>query len=131
VQFIGLNPSVATDEIDDPTIRKCRKFANTWGYGKFCMTNIFAWRDTDPKLMKLADEPIGPDNDHWLTTIAAGAGMIVAAWGNHGLHRGRDKEVVKLIQKDLLCLFVNRKTGQPKHPLYLRDDTKPFPYVAT
>ena len=31
VLFIGLNPSIADANIDDPTIRRCINFAKTWG----------------------------------------------------------------------------------------------------
>ena len=50
--FIGLNPSTADETRDDPTVRRCVGFAKSWGYGALCMTNIFAWRDTDPAGMK-------------------------------------------------------------------------------
>lgn len=48
VQFIGLNPSTATDTEDDPTIRRCINYAKSWGYGGMCMTNLFAYRATLP-----------------------------------------------------------------------------------
>ena len=34
-----------------------------WAMVPFCVTNIFAWRDTDPKKMRAAREPVGPSND--------------------------------------------------------------------
>src|SRR5690348_9819680 len=52
VQFIGLNPSTADETQDDPTVRRCIGFSKAWGYGALCMTNAFAWRDTDPEKMK-------------------------------------------------------------------------------
>ena len=33
--FIGLNPSIADDEIDDPTIRRCIGFAKRERFGGF------------------------------------------------------------------------------------------------
>jgi len=30
VQFIGLNPSTADENADDPTIRRCKAFAKSW-----------------------------------------------------------------------------------------------------
>jgi hypothetical protein len=51
VQFVCLNPSTADERQDDPTVRRCVDYAKRWGFGAFCMTNIFAWRDTDPYKM--------------------------------------------------------------------------------
>jgi hypothetical protein len=46
VAFIGLNPSTADAEKDDPTIRKCVAYAKKWGFGSLCMLNLFAFRAT-------------------------------------------------------------------------------------
>jgi hypothetical protein len=47
--FIMLNPSTATEVQNDPTVERCEQRARTLGFGAFRVTNIFAWRDTDPK----------------------------------------------------------------------------------
>ncbi|MDG1677684.1 MAG: DUF1643 domain-containing protein, partial [Tateyamaria sp.] len=63
VNFIMLNPSTATELQNDPTVERCERRARTLGYGSFAVTNIFAWRDTDPRAMKTASDHIGPEND--------------------------------------------------------------------
>jgi hypothetical protein len=123
LMVIGLNPSTADETKDDPTIRRCIGFAKKWGFGALCMTNLFAWRDTDPEKMKASVEPVGIENDQWLETCAKNAGMILAAWGNHGAYIGRDK-CVRGFLPPLLCLGTN-KDGSPKHPLYVKGDTVP------
>lgn len=131
VQFIGLNPSTADEKLDDPTIRRCIQFAKDWGYGAFCMTNIFAWRDTLPEKMKQAADPIGSDNDRWLLEISKGAGLVVAAWGNHGTHLYRGAKVKMMLRDNginLMC-FRMTKAKQPEHPLYMKGDTKPIPFI--
>jgi hypothetical protein len=124
VMFIGLNPSTADETKDDPTIRKCIGFAKRWGYGALCMCNLFAFRETEPRLMKEAGEPVGPHNDRWLKTIAEGAGLVVAAWGNNGKHRNRAAQV-RALMPELYCLRANTD-GSPEHPLYVPYDTKPY-----
>jgi len=120
--FIGLNPSTADETKDDPTVRRCIRFARDWGYGGLLMTNMFAIRATDPKVMLAHPEPIGPKNDHWLKKTAKDAGIVVAAWGIHGKHMSRDEHILKMLpQVHHLGLT---KAGIPKHPLYLRADTK-------
>lgn len=124
--FVGLNPSTADETKDDPTVRRCIRFAKSWGYGSLCMTNIFAFRATDPRLMRDQSDPIGPENDKWLLEYSREAGIVVAAWGNHGSFLGRDKEVVSLLD-NLSCLGITN-SGQPIHPLYVPRDRKPIPY---
>ena len=84
ILFIGLNPSTADESHNDPTISRCINFAKKWGYGGLCMANLFAYRATQPRIMMLADDPIGPDNDQILFDLVSKADIVVAAWGNHG-----------------------------------------------
>ena len=120
--FIGLNPSTANEREDDPTIRRCKRFAADWGYGAIYMANLFALRATDPKVMLRHNDPVGVDNDVWLQDLARDAGVIVCAWGAHGGHRERDKRVMHLLSAhDLMCLG-STKDGKPRHPLYIKAD---------
>lgn len=123
VMFIGLNPSTADESRDDPTIRRCIQFVKDWEYGGLVMANAFAFRATVPKVMKAAPDPIGPDNDKALKKYAARAGLIVAAWGSH-CPRDREIEICHGLGQTIHCLG-KTNAGRPKHPLYLRADTKP------
>ena len=142
--FIGLNPSTADETKDDPTIRKCIGFAKRWGYGALCMTNLFAFRATQPKDMKRNPCPIGEGSfcafevateksitqcfrwktDAYLFALARQAGVVVAAWGVNGTHLNRDKEVRGLIPS-LRCLR-KTKDGHPEHPLYIPYEVTPI-----
>jgi len=121
--IIGLNPSTADEVEDDPTITRCINFAKSWGYGGVCMANLFAYRTKSPSIMKSQNDPIGADNDVWLAKLAKDAGIVVAAWGNHGSHLSRSSTVKKLIP-NLHYLNMNQ-SGEPTHPLYLKGDLKP------
>lgn len=121
--FVGLNPSTADETLDDPTIRRCVAFAKAWGYSALCMTNLFAFRATNPQDMKAVSDQVGPSNDEYLRQLAVGAGVIVAAWGAHGTHRGRDKAVRKLMPS--LHYLSLTKDGHPGHPLYLKKTLLP------
>lgn len=126
LNIIGLNPSTADSFKDDNTITKEVSFAKSWGYGSLHKTNLFAWRDTHPEKMRAERNPIGFDNDYWIKHIASFCDKTVCAWGNHGGHLQRDVEVQLLLRGyDLHCFGVS-KTGKPKHPLYLKGDTRPI-----
>ena len=126
--FVGLNPSTADETQDDPTIRRCIAFAKSWGYAGLCMTNLFAFRATDPKDMMAVADPVGPDNNANLLDVAKDAGVIVAAWGAKGTHKGRDAEVCKMLPP--LHFLALTKDGHPGHPLYLPKTLTPFPMEA-
>ena len=121
VLFVMLNPSTATEVQNDPTVERCERRARALGFGAFQVTNIFAWRDTDPRKMRAAAEPVGPEND---ATILAGvdwADQVVAAWGTHGEHLGRGPAVEALLRasENPVYHLGLSKAGHPKHPLYI------------
>lgn len=121
--FIGLNPSTADEVENDPTVTRCVNFAKDWGYGGLCMTNLFAYRETNRHIMKIQREPIGPENDKWLIKLAKEAEIVVAAWGNDGKHLGRS-DIVRELIPTIHHLALN-KTGEPSHPLYLKGSLTP------
>jgi hypothetical protein len=126
VLFIGLNPSTADENTDDPTIKRCVDYARRWGYGGLKMANLFAFRATLPSDLKKASEPIGIDNDSHIKELSKDAEITVVAWSDDGIYLDRDKEVIKFIDNPM-CLNIN-KSGQPSHPLYQKKTLKPKPY---
>src|SRR5438445_3335222 len=127
MMVIGLNPSTADEKQLDPTLRRVLGFAQAWGYGTFVMTNLFAYRATNPIDMKASLEPIGPQNDDFLRELAFVSKLVLAAWGTHGNWLGRADEVTAMLTGagvNLACLDTT-KGGFPKHPLYVPKETKP------
>jgi hypothetical protein len=126
--FVMLNPSKATEVQNDPTIERCERRARALGFGAFRATNIFAWRETEPRLMKQASDPVGPHNDDALRDGADWADMVLAAWGAHGdhLNQGRKTEsLLRDIGAPLYHLGLT-KQGHPRHPLYISYATQPM-----
>ncbi len=126
--FIGLNPSTADAEIDDPTVRRCMRFARDWGYAGLLVANLFGLRSTDPRGLRGLRDPIGPDNDAWIARYQEQAGLVVAAWGAGGALNGRDRAVLAML-KTPRCLG-KTKAGAPRHPLYIAASTRPRAYAA-
>jgi hypothetical protein len=128
--FVMLNPSTATEMQNDPTVERCERRARALGYGAFRVTNIFAFRATDPRVMRAAVDPVGPANDAAILDSAAWADSVLCAWGNHGLHLDRGAHVVALLRGTQAPLFHLGLTGQgqPRHPLYVSYDQRPQPW---
>jgi hypothetical protein len=122
-----LNPSTATEVQNDPTVERCERRARTLGFGGFRVTNIFAWRDTDPKKMRAAAEPIGAENDAMIAQSCDWADQIIAAWGAHGEHLQRGVAMEALLRDMELPVFHLglTKAGHPKHPLYIAYTQQP------
>lgn len=131
--FIGLNPSTATAEVNDPTITREVAFAKRWGHDALIKVNLFAWRSTDPLGLLDTLDPIGVDNDrHVLDAAGSVRSSVIACWGSHRktgalaqLVSTRATTVLHMLMSKgigLFCLGTNAD-GQPKHPLYLAATT--------
>lgn len=133
VAFIGLNPSTADADKNDATIRKCIKYAKDWGYGGLIMLNAFGYRSTDWTALKGHKDPWGKANGKYLTTIKNHCDKIIAAWGNHLLDidptDGYTAEYIVSELGNKLYFLKMTKQGQPSHPLYLKGDLKPRPWI--
>lgn len=130
--FVMLNPSKATEMSNDPTVGRCENRARALGFGAFQVTNLFALRETDPHKMRKHPAPEGPEADHALRDATTWADVTIAAWGVHGVHRGRDVAVRALFDEighPLQCLGLT-KDGHPRHPLYLPYSAQPVPWTA-
>ncbi|MEM9212570.1 MAG: DUF1643 domain-containing protein [Pseudomonadota bacterium] len=128
--FVMLNPSTATEVQNDPTVERCERRARALGFGAFRVTNIFAFRATDPKVMRAQNDPIGPANDDAIQDGAVWADQIICAWGTHGAHLDRGSAVETLLRatgEPLFHLGLSKK-GHPKHPLYIGYETQPEPW---
>ena len=132
--FVMLNPSTATADIDDATVRRCVSFAARQGCGSLDIVNLHSFRSHDP--LRLRDphlETRGPD--HWRHIVEAltGADLVVYAWGAdaaasdrlvaemHGLVTSLGLQPHHL--GDLTI------SGAPRHPLYLPNSAELSRYV--
>jgi len=120
--FVMLNPSTATAEVDDPTIRRCVGYAKRWGFGALDVANIFALRSTDPEALYAEADPVGAGNDEAIVELARCASRVVLAWGAHGAYQGRGSAVLRLLAGVPCVALGVTQSGQPRHPLYLRSD---------
>jgi len=121
VLFIMLNPSTADEIKNDPTVERCERRARALGFGSFRVCNIFAFRATDPRVMRAETDPIGPENDAAILESCAWADRVICAWGTHGAHRNRGPQMADLVKQAGISPYHLglSKEGHPKHPLYI------------
>lgn len=122
-----MNPSTATQSQDDPTIRRVIGFAERMNATGVIVTNLYAARATDPDRLLGFDDPVGPHNDVAISSAAAFADVIVAAWGSLVTRLGvveRADQVLETLRRfgTVWRLGAATKCGQPRHPLYLPRD---------
>lgn len=117
---IGLNPSNANAEKDDPTISILKRMLSKLGYGGFYMMNCFAYITSKPALLKH-----NPMSDEWnnnvLTVTAAGCVDVILAYGGFKVikEKGRDKELIEMFP-NAKCFGIS-KDGSPIHPLAMQE----------
>jgi hypothetical protein len=118
--FIMLNPSTADATLDDPTIRRCRGFAERFQCRKLVVVNLFAYRATKPVDLYATKDPVGPLNNRYLAEALELPGIKLCGWGANPVH-GRDGWIKKMAAwKTInLCCLGKTQKGAPKHPLYL------------
>ena len=126
LNFLMLNPSTADSVKNDPTVERCEQRARKMGFRRLIVTNLFAFRSTDPKWLRLIGDPVGPENDRFILAAAKESRMVIAAWGDHGKLFGRSSAVRAMLSGVNLHALKLNASGEPKHPLYCSYETKPF-----
>jgi hypothetical protein len=127
--FVGLNPSVADEVVEDRTQIRIRNFARSWGYGGYYMGNIYALVSTDPRRLWRDKDPVGKETDAHLLAMQRRTALTVAAWGCQKPAHDRAKEVAELLGKERrLYALALAADGCPRHALYLKSDHEPVPF---
>ncbi|MEM6720362.1 MAG: DUF1643 domain-containing protein [Bacteroidota bacterium] len=116
IMCIGLNPSLADESKDDPTIRRIIDFAQQWGFGGVFVCNLFSYVTPYPKKLKIKKDT--SHNDFYLKLYAEKSQEVLCAWGRHKVAKERAKTVLKMMH-NTTALQLN-KDGSPKHPLYVK-----------
>ena len=114
--WMGLNPSDANEDTDDPTVTRLCVRARSDGYAGISLVNLYAWCSPNPKVMLRANDPVGPENDQIIQNVCRSG--VVCAWGANARPE-RCQAVLALLHGIPLYHLGLTKDGHPKHPLYL------------
>ena len=154
--FVGLNPSCADGQRDDPTLRRLVAYGRCWGFGRLEVINLFGAVATTPAALKRMADPVGADNEAWIrrclrhlgpwrseaipaqesagaVSVAPLGSLLWLGWGNGGAWRGRDRALLALVAEFAVKPFALRCTasGQPRHPLYCPAAMTPGPFASS
>lgn len=151
INFLLVNPSIATKDRPDPTWTRCLTRARMLAAAKpgdfsarliahlrrrgepggVVLTNPFALVSTDPAALYTEPDPIGPENDRHIVEVAQEAAIVICGWGTNGAHLNRGRHVKTMLQDlriDLYALGFT-KDKHPAHPLYLSYDLEPVSWL--
>lgn len=118
--WIMLNPSTADGKVDDPTIVRVMNFTRAWGYGGCRVINLYALRATDPKELRRAADPVGPENETFWDADLRTLGECVCAWGANPMAKKIEEESMDwLLWHEIKLYCVTKDVAKPNHPLYL------------
>ena len=121
----GINPSIANDEKDDPTISKIRKIASENNCDGWIMLNLYPQRATNPNDMhKKADNDLKIKNYEVIRSVfnIYPNALTLASWGN----AIEKRKYLKDCLKEILAIAPDRKwvcrgkltvKGNPRHQL--------------
>ena len=126
----GINPSTATPDKLDPTLKKVESISNYNGYDSFIMFNVYPKRDTDfEKLEKNLNNAEHIKNIEIISKTLSNYSElnIWVAFGDHIY----DRKYLSTCLIDIYNKLPNRnrkwlatgvnKSGAPKHPLYQKN----------
>jgi hypothetical protein len=123
VLWVGMNPSTADGDVDDPTVRRECDFTAMWGFGVYRKCNVMDFRATQPKaLLEPGVVPRSEINLAMILEQARSADLVILAFGSlHKKLSDYGRETVRALDDagiQAWCLGVTAN-GSPKHPLYL------------
>lgn len=136
---IGINPSTASPEQLDNTLKSVQRIASRNGFDSFIMLNLYAQRATRPNdLDKLCNYDLHKENVaafRWIFENYPAPLSIWAAWGTTIEKRSYLRFCLQDIVKEGKSVSVKwytagelTKHGHPHHPLYLKENTRIVPF---
>lgn len=131
---IGINPSTASPDHLDNTLKSAQRIAQFNGFDSFIMFNVYAQRATLPDDMEKTLNPILHRENmkafEWILSQSSKPCSIWAAWGaliaKRSYLSGCVRDMIRIGSRYDARWFTagpRSKAGHPHHPLYLRSDT--------
>ena len=128
--FFGINPSTATPDDYDQTMKKAKGFALKNGFDSWIMLNIYPQRATNPDDLDRKGK-LHEENIEKIKPYITNDATIIASWGNSINKRNYLMDCLKDIVKELKskkvkwrCIGDLTSEGNPRHISRLGYDKK-------
>lgn len=136
---IGVNPSTATPDKLDPTLRRVKAFAKKLGYDGWIMLNLYPQRATKPNNLHkqtYGEDELKKSNAFWWDNIFRQY-YWVTVWAAWGVSIKKRKYLKEWLENYLdaaletgdgplslkwITIGERSQDGHPHHPLYLPND---------
>ena len=119
IMWLCINPSSATDLVDDDTSRKLTRHSRRLGFGRLFLLNVMDYRATDPDQLPLGGE-VSPANIPEITRCARWADTTVLAFGrlrNRRAWKENARRATDACGGNALMRAVANGDGSPRHPV--------------
>lgn len=133
--WIGMNPSTARDDVNDPTVTREIGFCKAWGYFNYVKCNVMDYRATKPKdLWAPGVVPCSDRNHGTILRLARDADKIICCSGvpPHKSLAHHATNVYAMLREEghsrKMFAFGFTLMGHPRHPLYLPNDSELVPF---
>lgn len=118
--FIGINPSTADGEKNDPTINRLTTIPKGWGYGGLMIANLSSKISSNPKEVREVRDSFLIEDDY-IKWMKGQCEDTVVMWGNEGKRFMNRINQIKAIIPEPYCFYQNAN-GHPRHPLYMANE---------
>ena len=134
---IGLNPSLADENTDDPTFLRMKQIAKNNGFDGIIVINLSPEISSTPEglhpakdILAKGNQEIKKEIERVVKTLKNNL-SVWCAWGDNvekkqfSLLRDNIFEIIALFPKEtrFLRLYALTKSGNPRHPLYAEKDS--------
>lgn len=129
VAWLLMNPSIADENILDNTLDRCVDFSIRFGFSGLEIINMFGIVSTDPSVLVIHPDPVGPENDQAILDAAAETDFLICGWG--ALPKPSLVARARRVARTLSCaghklhVLGTTKGRSPRHPLYLPQNLSP------
>lgn len=118
ILWLCMNPSSATDELDDATSQKLTRHSRRLGFGRLFLLNVMDYRATDPVQLPEGEERSVENLNH-IRHCARHSDCVALAYG--GLRKNPSwieyaRDALEVCRREPICRVATNRDGSPRHP---------------